>query len=156
MDLIYPDFACGADYLPEDSFVLWAESGRCMEAARHFLWRVTEDVTTLVDAGALGPKGPACADPGKLAHTLAERHPNLYLDTFLTSGYPVSPRDTVTFSCRQLPGFGTSLETAASDPEALPERRDGLHRPLPNSGPSESPLRPAPGAGGLRWGWIWT
>ena len=116
MDLIYPDFACGADYLPEDAFVLWAESGRCMEAARHFLWRVTEDVTTLVDAGALRAKGPSyCADPGKLAHTLAERHPNLYLDTFLTSGYPVSPRDAVTFSCRQLPGFGTSLETAASD-----------------------------------------
>ncbi len=116
LDLIYPDFACGADYLPENTFVFWAESGRCMEAAKHFLWRVNEDQTTLIDAGALRAKGPSyCADPGQLAQQLAEHYPNLYLDTFLTSSYPVPPRDTVTFSCRQLSGFGDSLETAVSD-----------------------------------------
>ena len=116
MDLIYPDFACGADYLPGDTCVLWAESGRCTEAGEHFLWRVTEDLSALTEAGALRPKGLRLwAEPGELAKGLADRCPNLYLDTFLTSTYPSPPRDTLTFSCRQLSGFGDSLETAVSD-----------------------------------------
>ncbi len=116
MDLIYPTFACGADYLPQDAFVFWSESGRCIESAKHFLWRITEDISTLSSAGALRGNGPNyCADPAALAQQLAERYPNLYLDTFLTSTYPTSPKGTVTFSCRQLSGFGSSLETVVSD-----------------------------------------
>lgn len=115
MDLIYPEFACGADYLPQDTFVCWAESGRCAESAQHFLWRVTEDLSTLSSAGAIRNGPRYCADPPELAHQLAEHYPNLYLDSFLSSHYPANPKDTVTFSCRQLSGFGSSLETAVSD-----------------------------------------
>ena len=33
-DLIYPDLAVGLDYLPQDAFVFWCESARCMESGK--------------------------------------------------------------------------------------------------------------------------
>ena len=85
MDLIYPAFATGADYLPEDACVLWAESGRCMESGQRFQWRVGEDLTTLAEAGAVRGDLRCCLEPGALAKELADRCPNLYLDTFLAA-----------------------------------------------------------------------
>lgn len=116
MDLIYPDFACGADYLPRDTLVCWAESSRCVEAAGHYLWRLTEDMDTLSASGVLwGAKCRYAAALEELARPLARNYPCLYLDTFQTSVHPYDPRVLASLTCRQLPGFGSSLETAVSD-----------------------------------------
>ena len=46
---------------------------------------------------------------------LADAFPTFYFDSFLISSYPTPPKEVVTFTCRQLTGFGSSLETAVSD-----------------------------------------
>lgn len=73
-------------------------------------------MTSLTETGILRSAGlEYCADPGKFAQRLADAFPAFYFDSFLTSSYPTPPRETVTFTCRQLAGFGSSLETAVSD-----------------------------------------
>ena len=74
------------------------------------------DVTTLTETGILRSAQLAyCADPSKFAQRLADAFPTFYFDSFLISSYPTPPKEVVTFTCRQLTGFGSSLETAVSD-----------------------------------------
>lgn len=116
MDLIYPDFACGCDYLPENALVCWAESSRCVETANHYLWRVTEDVDALCANGILWGEGARYAAAiEEYGRSLSLHHPAVYLNAFQTSIHPHPPRVLFTLNCKQLPSFGTSLETAASD-----------------------------------------
>lgn len=116
MDLIYPTFACGLDYLPQDAFVFWCESAHCMESGKHQQWRLSADTTTLTETGISRSADLAyCADPTEFAQRLADTYPTFYLDSFLTSSYPTPPKETITFTCHQLTGFGSSLETAVSD-----------------------------------------
>ena len=76
LDLIYPQFACGLDYLPQDAFVFWCESARCMESGKNYHWRLSEDVTTLTETGILRSAQLAyCADPSKFAQRLADAFP---------------------------------------------------------------------------------
>lgn len=116
MDLIYPDFACGFDYLPHDALLCWAESSRCVDSASHFLWRVTEDVDALSSNGIIWGVGAKYAAPlEELGRRLARQHPTVYLNAFQTSIHPYAPSVLVNLPCKQLPSFGTSLETAVSD-----------------------------------------
>lgn len=116
MHLIYPDFACCADYLPDNALVCWDESGRCVESASHYLWRITEDIDSLNSSGLLwGQEARYTATLDDLAHRMTRKHPTVYLNAFQTSIHPADPRALLSFSCRQLPSFGSSLETAVSD-----------------------------------------
>lgn len=116
MDLIYPQFATACDYLPKNTMVLWAESSRCVDAASHYLWRVTEDVDTLSSTGVLwGVNARYAADLAEVSKHLTKDHPGVYLDSFQTSIHPYDPIYLVNVPCKQLPSFGTSLETAVSD-----------------------------------------
>ncbi len=116
LDLIYPEFACGCDYLPYDALVCWGESNRCVDAASHYLWRVNEDITALSGNGILwGENVRFCAEMDQMGGYLAREYPNVYLDSFQTSIHPADPRVLVAVNCKQLPSFGSSLETAESD-----------------------------------------
>ena len=53
LDLIYPDFACGADYLPAEAVLLFCDSPRVGEAAKNYRWRQQQDITGLLEAGLL-------------------------------------------------------------------------------------------------------
>ncbi|MCI8538364.1 MAG: transcription-repair coupling factor [Oscillospiraceae bacterium] len=115
LDLIYPDFASAADYLPPDALVLWSESGRVLEAGKNYRWRLQEDVNTLLEGGVLaGEIARYAMEAGELTHRLGD-FPNAYLDSFLTAQYPDSPRAVLSVSAKILPSFGASLETAVSD-----------------------------------------
>ena len=116
LDLIYPDFACGADYLPTEAVLLFCDSPRVGEAAKNYRWRQQEDITALLEAGLLwGEKANYSADYDTLCKHLGREFPVVYLDSFLVSQYPADPRATLSFVCKQLPSFGTSLEAAAAD-----------------------------------------
>ena len=116
MGLVYPEFACGWDYLPYDALICWDESSRCVESASHYLWRLTEDVSALSANGTLWGEGQRwCAELEKLGPDLCREFPTVFLDSFQTSVHPADPRVLVAVSCKQLPGFGSSLETAQSD-----------------------------------------
>ena len=116
LDLIYPDFACAADYLAVDTLVLWAESGRCREAAEHYLWRMTEDLETLSQSGTIWAEGARyAADWGALVRRLTKEYPSVFLESFHTSAGPADPVALLSLPAKQLPSFGASLETAVSD-----------------------------------------
>ena len=125
LDLIYPEFACGMDYLPEFALILWAECGKCLSAGEHYLWRLTEDTDALTGAGVLRPGVLKLASDWKpFARHLTRNYPAIYLDTFVTAQCPVDPVARFSLPCKQLPSFGASLETALSDLQHL--RRDGM------------------------------
>ena len=116
LDLIYPDFACGADYLPAEAVLLFCDSPRAGEAAKNYRWRQQQDITGLLEAGLLwGEKANYSADYDTLCRHLGREFPVVYLDSFLVGQYPADPRATLSFGCKQLPSFGTSLEAAAAD-----------------------------------------
>ncbi len=116
MDRIYPEFATACDYLPQNALVLWAESSRCVDAANHFLWRLHADVDTLSAAGILwGVNARYAAPLEDVAKHLTQDFPSVYLDSFQTSVHPYDPIYLTNIPCKQLPSFGTSLETAVSD-----------------------------------------
>ncbi len=125
LDLIYPEFACGADYLPEAALVLWAESGKCRSAGEHYLWRLTEDMDALTAAGTLRGEGLRLAADWKgFARRLTREYPAAYLDAFLVTDFPVDPVAKLSLRCKQLPSFGASLETALGDLQHY--QRDGV------------------------------
>ena len=51
LDLIYPDFACAADYLPPDAILLFCDSPRVSEGAKNYRWRQNDS------------RSPACWRP---------------------------------------------------------------------------------------------
>ena len=116
MDLIYPDFACAADYLSPDAILLFCDSPRISEGAKNHRWRQEEDITALLESGLLYGEGLRySADFEPLCKHLGREFPVVYLDSFLVGQYPADPRATLSFNCKQLPSFGTSLDAAVSD-----------------------------------------
>ncbi len=117
MALIYPEMATAADYLPLDAVVCFSESPRVAERARNYLWRMEEDVKTLLESGQLaGEAAKLTRSFEELASRLSD-WPLVYLDTFTSSGYPVRPRSLLDVLTKQLPSYGASLDTAAADLE---------------------------------------
>ncbi|MEG0765366.1 MAG: transcription-repair coupling factor, partial [Pseudoflavonifractor sp.] len=113
--LIYPQMATAADYLPEDAVVLFSESPRVAERAKTYLWQMEEDSKALLEGGILaGDLAEFCRSFGAL-NDLLEEFPVAYLDSFVGSNYPRSPRTLLNLTAKQLPSYGASLETAVSD-----------------------------------------
>ena len=113
--LIYPTMATAADYLPQDALVLFSESPRVAERAKHYLWQMGEDCAALMENGTIaGELAVYTRDMGELMARL-EDWPMVFLDSFATSQYPARPRTVLNLLAKQLPSYGTSLETAVSD-----------------------------------------
>ena len=113
--LIYPQMATAADYLPEDAVVLFCESPRVAERAKHYLWRLEEDVKTLLEGGQIsGELAVYARTMEELCRVLGD-YPVCFLDSFTSSSYPLRPRVMLDVMAKQLPSYGASLETAAGD-----------------------------------------
>ena len=113
--LIYPQMATAADYLPEDAVVLFCESPRVAERAKHYLWRLEEDVKTLLEGGQVsGELAVYARTMEELCRVLGD-YPVCFLDAFASSSYPLRPRVMLDVMAKQLPSYGASLETAAGD-----------------------------------------
>ena len=113
--LIYPQMATAADYLPEDAVVLFCESPRVAERAKHYLWRLEEDVKTLLEGGQIsGELAVYARTMEELCRVLGD-YPVCFLDAFASSSYPLRPRVMLDVMAKQLPSYGASLETAAGD-----------------------------------------
>lgn len=117
MALIYPEFTTAASYLPQEAIVAFCDHGNLQRGEkdraggvrpsarfvfdlRHALWRA---VRLLRHDGRSG--------------RVAARPAVIYCDSFLAARYPESlpPKQLLSFTARQLPGYGGSLETAAAD-----------------------------------------
>ena len=113
--LIYPQMATAADYLPGDAVVLFCESPRVAERAKNYLWRLEEDVKTLLEGGQVsGELAVYARSMEELSRVLSD-YPVCFLDSFTSSSYPLRPRVMLDVMAKQLPSYGASLETAAGD-----------------------------------------
>ena len=115
--LIYPELATAADYLPEDAVVCLAESPRVAERARNYLWRMEEDVKTLLEAGLVAGQIARFVRTFEELMARLSDYPVVFLDTFTSNTYPLRPKSLLDVLTKQLPSYGASLETAAADLE---------------------------------------
>ena len=111
----YPKLYTAAHHLPYDALVCLCESGRVGERGKNYLWQLGEDVKALLEQEILeGKNGVFAADMAQLMDILSQ-FPLCFLDSFATSTTPLPPKAIYTVQARQLPSFGASLDTAASD-----------------------------------------
>ena len=115
--LIYPEFACAADYISQDAAVFFCDHGNLQRGARARSEEFGQTLDVLLSSGTLA---------GELCEFQAEYEPLLgqfagrgtvYFDSFLAARYPetLPPQKLLSITARQLPGYGGSLDTALSD-----------------------------------------
>ncbi|MEA4965896.1 MAG: transcription-repair coupling factor [Oscillospiraceae bacterium] len=115
--LIYPKFACAADYLPADTLVLFADHGNLQKTARAQEEELRLSLHALLESGILD--GSLCdfqRSFGEFCGSFAG-NPLLYLDSFLSARFPDCrlPQELFSITSKQLPSYGGNLEAAVSD-----------------------------------------
>ena len=117
LNLIYPDAAGGADYLPPDAVVFLCEGGRIEQRVKTVLLQLHQDTEALMEAGLMvGDAAEVCLSGEALFARLAD-FPVVMLDALPTSRHPLKPRGLLAINARQLSSYGGSLETAVTDLE---------------------------------------
>ena len=115
--LIYPEFSCAADYLSTETTVYFCDHGALSRAAKAQEEEFGLGLDAFLESGRLA--GELCEFYLSF-DALAARmkgHPVVYFDSFLSARFPESlpPKQLLSVTARQLPGYGGSLETAVSD-----------------------------------------
>lgn len=117
LPLIYPDFACALDYLPENAVLLIEDTPRLRDACRDFANRIGEDVTALLERGELAPDlNDYTLD---FASLCGISRPVVRLDTFLGNIPELPPKQIENFTANQMNAYGGNLDMAASDISAF-------------------------------------
>ena len=117
LSLIYPEFACAADYVPAETAVFLCDHGNLRRTAQ----RQTEEQGMMLDG--LLQSGILCGELCEFSadwETLCARfagHAAVFLDSFLAASYPQSlpPKTLVSITAKQLPSYGGNLDAAAAD-----------------------------------------
>lgn len=117
LPLIYPDFACALDYLPENAVLLIEDTPRLRDACRDFANRIGEDVTALLERGELAPDLNDYALD--FAGLCGISRPVVRLDTFLGNIPELPPKQIENFTANQMNAYGGNLDMAASDISAF-------------------------------------
>ena len=117
MALIYPEFATAADYIPDDAVILLCDQGNLRRSARNRIEELGLQLDGLLQNGLI--PGELCdfvCQWEDFTHYL-ENRTVVYLDAFAGAAYPdeCPPKQLLPFIAKQLPSYGGSLDTAASD-----------------------------------------
>ena len=117
MALIYPEFTTAASYLPQEAVVAFCDHGNLQRGEKDRAEEFGLLLDSFLTSGTLF--GELCdyyATMDDLAASLRGRAV-IYCDSFLAVRYPeaLPPKQLLSFTARQLPGYGGSLETAAAD-----------------------------------------
>ena len=117
MALIYPEFASACDYISKDALVLFSDHGALQRAAKARQESFGLELDSFLQSGSLC--GDLCdlnAGFDQMCEAFAGR-PVVFVDNFLSAAYPeaLPPKQIFSITCKQLPSYGGSMETAASD-----------------------------------------
>ena len=117
MSLIYPDFSTAADYIPQDAVIILCDQGNLHRAAKTRTEEIGMQLDNLLQNGILA--GELCDYVSQwedFTHTLQGRTV-VYLDAFAGTAYPEDcpPKHLLPMIAKQLPSYGGSLDTAATD-----------------------------------------
>ena len=120
ISLIYPEFACAADYISPETVVVFADRAAVERTARQQQDELGENLDTLLSTGEIA--GELCdfyKDFDSLcADTCAPQKKSVvYLDNFLSASFPETrlPDALLSVTVKQLPSYGGSLDVALSD-----------------------------------------
>ncbi len=117
MALIYPEFACALDYIPENAAVILCDHSNLRKTCRAFEDEMGLALDGLLQTGAVAGElcDYTCSWENFCDHLT--NHPVVYLDSFAGSAYPEQrpPKVLLSLTAKQLPGYGGNLDTAASD-----------------------------------------
>ena len=117
MALIYPEFVTACDYISKDAMVLFCDHGGLARADKARQENFGLELDGFLQNGQLcGELCDLSADLESLCDRLAGR-PAVYFDSFLSKAYPeaMPPKALLNITCKQLPSYGGSLDTAVSD-----------------------------------------
>ena len=117
MALIYPEMATAMDYVPSDAVVVLCDQSSLHRAARNRCDEMGMQLDSLLQGGLVA--GELCdyvCQWEDFCQQLAGRT-TVYMDAFGGSSYPAEcpPKHLLPVIAKQLPGYGGSMETAASD-----------------------------------------
>ena len=117
MALIYPEFANAMDFIPRDAVIVMCDQGNLRRAAKNRVEEMGMQLDSMLQGGILA--GELCDYvsawedfcPQLTGRTIA------YFDAFGGTSYPEEcpPKQLLPITAKQLPGYGGSLDTAASD-----------------------------------------
>ena len=117
MALIYPEFATAMDYIPKDAVVVLCEQGNLHRTARTRVEEVGLQLDSLLQGGLVA--GELCDYVIQWEDFTAKLRGRrvVYMDAFAGTSYPEDcpPKQLLPLTVKQLPGYGGSFETAASD-----------------------------------------
>ena len=117
MALIYPDFACAADYIPPDATVFFCDHGNLRRTAERSVEEEGMMLDSLLQSGVLcGELCDFSVDWERFCERVNGRGA-VFLDSFLAAAYPESlpPKLLVSITAKQLPSYGGNPDAAASD-----------------------------------------
>ncbi len=146
--------ATAFDYIDEAAVILINEPSKTAERAKNYTWQLEEDSRTLLEAGILESSLLRFAVGWEELCDRASDFPVVMADSFLAAKYPLTPRELVSISAKQLPSYGGSLETAAGDIAhyvgsgystvvlCLDERRAGILEAYLKNADAVLPIRP--------------
>lgn len=117
MALIYPEFACAADYFPAESTIFFCDHGNLHRAANQRTQELGMQLDSLLQSGTVF--GELCEFSRQWEDFCGDLRGKMvvFLDAFLAAAYPdaLPPRQLLDFTAKQLPSYGGNLETAVSD-----------------------------------------
>ncbi|MBQ2829440.1 MAG: transcription-repair coupling factor [Oscillospiraceae bacterium] len=115
----YLDAVCAdstaLDYIDESALVFVSETARVTERIRAFHAELRADAEVLLEEGILAGEFASFAMPQDAFAARISDFCTVMSDALPTSRYLLPPREIVSLTAKQLPSYGGSLETAASD-----------------------------------------
>jgi len=113
--LISPQMSSALDFLDSKTIIFLTEQMRLSERVQNTLWQIGQDIERLLEQSLILPDWARfCYEEAELWSRL-EEFECVMLDQFIPSAYPLRPHSIASVTAKQLPGFRTSLDTAAGD-----------------------------------------
>ena len=115
MSIIYPEYSCGLDYIPDEALVFIDQPVRCGKMSEDAQKLLAADLEVLLESGSLMGKGADFRRTWAEATEIFENFPVIMGENFTTGKISPEPRAIVGVTAKQLPSYGGSLETACDD-----------------------------------------
>ncbi len=117
MALIYDEFTCAANYIPENAALVLLDQGSLKKAARTFEDEMGLTLDSLLQSGTVAGELCDYTCPWEDFCGLLNGKSVLYLDGFAGAAYPEAcpPKTLLSLTAKQLPGYGGNMDTAAAD-----------------------------------------
>ena len=117
MALIYPEFSTAMDHIPSDAVIILCDQNSLRRRSHSRMEEMGMQLDSLLQGGLLA--GELCDFACQWEDFCAslEGRTVIYMDAFGGSSYPEEnrPKHLLPITAKQLPGYGGSLDTAASD-----------------------------------------